>query len=106
MSLSRRQNPSLKRRRQSPNPRQSQSRSLRLHRLSRSLHLQEQDIASGIHYPVALPVTPAYAGLGYKAEQFPVACGIMDKILSLPMHGDLTDEDVDLVIEEVRKVAR
>jgi dTDP-4-amino-4,6-dideoxygalactose transaminase len=69
-------------------------------------HLQEQGIASGIHYPVALPVTPAYAGLGYKAEDFPVACGIMDKIMSLPMHGDLTDEDVDLVVEEVRKVVK
>jgi dTDP-4-amino-4,6-dideoxygalactose transaminase len=69
-------------------------------------HLQEQGIASGIHYPVPLPVTPAYAHLGYSAEQFPVACGIADKIVSLPMHGDLSDDDVDLVIEEVRKVAR
>jgi dTDP-4-amino-4,6-dideoxygalactose transaminase len=69
-------------------------------------HLTEQGIACGIHYPVALPVSPAYADLGYKAEQFPVACGIADKIVSLPMHGDLTDEDVELVIEQVRKVAK
>jgi len=69
-------------------------------------HLQEQDIASGIHYPVPLPVTPAYASLGYKEEQFPVACGIADKIVSLPMHGDLTDEDVDLVIREVKAVEK
>ena len=68
--------------------------------------LQEQGIATGIHYPVPLPVTPAYAGLGYKAEQFPVACGIADKIVSLPMHGDLTDEDVRLVIEAVRGVVK
>ncbi len=69
-------------------------------------HLQEQDIASGIHYPVPLAATPAYAGLGYKSDQFPVAYGIADKIVSLPMHGDLTDEDVDLVINEIRKVAK
>ena len=69
-------------------------------------HLQSQDIASGIHYPVPLPMTPAYEGLGYQAADFPVACGIADKIVSLPMHGDLTDDDVDLVIEEVRKVAK
>jgi len=67
-------------------------------------HLQSEDIASGIHYPVPLPMTPAYAPLGYNAHQFPVACGIADKIVSLPMHGDLSDEDVDLVIAEVRKV--
>ena len=69
-------------------------------------HLQEQGIASGIHYPVPLPATPAYAHLGYKADQFPVANGIAGKIVSLPMHGDLTDEDVDLVISEVKKVAK
>ena len=69
-------------------------------------HLQEQGIASGIHYPVPLPASPAYTGLGYKSDQFPVAYGISDKIVSLPMHGDLTDEDVDLVISEVKKVAK
>ncbi len=69
-------------------------------------HLTEQGIACGIHYPVALPVSPAYADLGYHAEDFPVACGIADKIVSLPMHGDLTDEDVALVIEAVKSGAR
>ena len=69
-------------------------------------HLQAEDIASGIHYPVPLPVTPAYAGLGYKAEEFRVACEIADKIVSLPMHGDLTDDDVALVVAEVKKVAK
>ncbi|HPF71615.1 MAG TPA: DegT/DnrJ/EryC1/StrS family aminotransferase [Candidatus Krumholzibacteria bacterium] len=68
--------------------------------------LSDNEIGCGIHYPVPLPVTPAYAALGYKAEQFPVACGIADKIVSLPMHGDLTDEQVKLVIEVVRKSAR
>ena len=72
----------------------------------RQEHLQEQGIATGIHYPVPLPATPAYAGLGYKSDQFPVTYGIADKIVSLPMHGDLTDEDVDLVIQEVKKVAK
>ena len=69
-------------------------------------HLNEEGIASGIHYPVPLPMTPAYAGLGYSADSFAVASGIADKIVSLPMHGDLTDDQVDLVIEEVRKVAK
>lgn len=68
--------------------------------------LNEDGIACGIHYPVALPDSPAYADLGYKSEDFPVACTIADKIVSLPMHGDLTDEDVRLVIEAVRKVAK
>jgi len=69
-------------------------------------HLNEQGIYNGIHYPVPLPVSPAYAELGYRAEQFPVACGMADKIVSLPMHGDLTDEMVQYVIDEVKKAAK
>ncbi len=69
-------------------------------------HLTDNDIACGIHYPVALPVTPAYAHLGYTAEHFPVACAGADRIVSLPMHADLTDEDVELVIGVVREVAK
>ena len=68
-------------------------------------NLGEESIASGIHYPVPLHLTPAYAGLGYEKGQFPVTEGMADKIVSLPMHGDLTDEDVKLVIEAVRKYA-
>ncbi len=68
--------------------------------------LTEAGIACGIHYPIPLPVTPAYEGLGYNADQFPVACGIMDKIVSLPMHGDLTDEQVKLVVDTVREFVK
>ncbi len=68
--------------------------------------LNEAGIGCGIHYPVPLPVTPAYAHLGYSADQFPVACGIADKLVSLPMHGDLTDEQVGMVVEVVKRVAK
>ncbi len=68
--------------------------------------LQKRGIASGIHYPVPLPATPAYAALDYPLEQFPNATSIAGKIVSLPMHGDLTDEDVQDVIAAVMAVAR
>jgi dTDP-4-amino-4,6-dideoxygalactose transaminase len=68
--------------------------------------LGEAGIGCGIHYPVPLPLTPAYADLEYAAEQFPVASRIADRIVSLPMHGDLTDAMIDHVIEQVRKVAK
>ncbi|MEZ4386831.1 MAG: DegT/DnrJ/EryC1/StrS family aminotransferase [Candidatus Krumholzibacteriia bacterium] len=69
-------------------------------------HLQEAGIATGVHYLKALPFVAAYADLGGAREQFPVAHRFQDEILSLPMHGDLTDEQIDLVIAEMRKVAR
>ena len=68
--------------------------------------LGEAGIGCGIHYPVPVPLTPAYADLGYAAEQFPVTSRAADRIVSLPMHGDLTDAMIDHVIEQVRKVAK
>lgn len=67
--------------------------------------LQEAGIPSGVHYLKALPGVAAYQDLGYQAELFPNAMKYQDEIVSLPMHGDLTDEQIDLVIEEVRKIA-
>jgi len=69
-------------------------------------HLSEHGIGCGIHYPIALPFQPAYAHLDLRAENFPVSRAIMDEIVSLPMHGDLTDEHVDFVISELTKVAK
>jgi len=69
-------------------------------------HLNEQGVACGIHYPVPLPLTPAYAKLGYKADQFPVASRLADRIVSLPMHGDLTGDQIEHVVASVSAVAR
>lgn len=69
-------------------------------------HLNECGIGCGIHYPIALPFQPAYAHLGHVDADFPVTRVLMDEIVSLPMHGDLTDAQVDHVIAEVRRVAR
>jgi len=68
--------------------------------------LNERGIGCGIHYPVPLPLTKAYESLGYSAGQFPVAAAAADRIVSLPMHGDLTDDQVDFVIEAVRTLAK
>ncbi len=64
--------------------------------------LGEAQIYTGIHYPIPLHLQPAYAELGYRRGEFPVAESMMDEIVSLPMHGDLTDEMVARVIEAVR----
>ncbi len=69
-------------------------------------YLGEQGIASGIHYPLALPFQPAYSRLQAKPEDFPVAHEYQDQILSLPMHGSMPDDQVDFVIEQVNKIAK
>jgi len=60
--------------------------------------LDAADIEHGIHYPVPLHLTPAYAGLGYARGDFPVAERLAERILSLPMHPYLSEEQVERVV--------
>ena len=59
-------------------------------------------ISSEIHYPTALPFLKAYAYLGHKPEDFPVAHRFTSQILSLPMYPELTD-DIQLRVADVIK---
>ncbi len=68
--------------------------------------LKERGIATGIHYPIPLPFLNAYRHLGHQAADFPVAGSLQGEILSLPMHGDLTDAQVDHVIDSLREAVR
>lgn len=66
--------------------------------------LAEKGIATGIHYPIPLPFLEAYSYLGHKPEDFPVAYSMKDEILSLPIHGDMTDEQVEYVITNLKDI--
>ena len=66
--------------------------------------LAEKGIATGIHYPIPLPFLKAYNYLGHKPGDFPVAYSIKNEILSLPIHGDMTDEQVEYVIASLKYI--
>jgi dTDP-4-amino-4,6-dideoxygalactose transaminase len=61
--------------------------------------LNEKNIFPGLHYPVPCHLQKAYASLGYKKGDFPNSEYLADHCLSLPMYAELSDEDVDYVIE-------
>jgi dTDP-4-amino-4,6-dideoxygalactose transaminase len=65
--------------------------------------LAEQGVATGVHYPIPVPLQPAYADLGYGPGDFPVAEDVMRRCVSLPMYPELTDEQVDVVANAVRE---
>lgn len=54
--------------------------------------LQEQEIQTGIHYPIPVHLQPAYADLGYKPGDFPHSEAASREVLSLPMFAELTTE--------------
>jgi dTDP-4-amino-4,6-dideoxygalactose transaminase len=66
--------------------------------------LAEKGIATGIHYPIPLPFLKAYSYLGHTPADFPVAYSMKDEILSLPIHGDMTDEQVEYVIASLKNI--
>jgi dTDP-4-amino-4,6-dideoxygalactose transaminase len=65
-------------------------------------YLAEKGVGTLIHYPVPAHMQKAYTYRGYKPGDLPVTEQITKRILSLPMFPELTDEQVGLVIKEVR----
>lgn len=60
-------------------------------------YLAEKGIETAIHYPTALPLLKAYASQGYQASDFPVAAAETQKILSLPMFPELSQEQLTYI---------
>jgi dTDP-4-amino-4,6-dideoxygalactose transaminase len=63
-------------------------------------HLETEGIGTLVHYPVPLPLQPAFADSPLSA--CPVAGRLCEEVCSLPLHPQLTDEDVDRVAAAVQ----
>jgi dTDP-4-amino-4,6-dideoxygalactose transaminase len=66
-------------------------------------YLADNGVGTLIHYPVPAHLQNAYKYRGYKKGDLPVTETMVDRILSLPMYPELTDEQVGYVIKLVRK---
>lgn len=64
-------------------------------------HLTENDINPGFHYPIPCHLQKAYISLGYKQGDFPNSEYLASHCISLPMFAELSNEDVNKVIETI-----
>lgn len=64
--------------------------------------LSAANVPTAIHYPIPLHRQEAFAALGYKEGDFPVAERISRRILSLPMSPFLTQAEQDYVVDAIR----
>ena len=66
-------------------------------------YLSERGIESLVYYGTALHLHKAAAKLGYKRGDFPVAERQCDRVLALPHHQHLTEDQITYVAETVNK---
>jgi len=65
-------------------------------------YLQSSGIETKVHYPVPLHLNPFAEYLGYKKGDFPVTEEQSQRILSLPIHQHVTEEQAKYVVQKIR----
>ncbi len=64
-------------------------------------HLSSKEIPAMIYYPVPLHMQKAYIDPSYKPGDFPVTEFLSDHVISLPMHTELDDEQLEFITTSV-----
>lgn len=64
-------------------------------------HLADKGIPAMVYYPVPLHLQEAFKHLAYKKGDFPVTERLCEQVMSLPMHTELTDEQLRHICDAV-----
>lgn len=72
------------------------------HRDALRQHLNLAGIQTGIHYPKPIHLQKAYADLGYEKGDLPQTERLSRRILSLPMYPELSQEQINNIVQEIR----
>ncbi|MDR2122814.1 MAG: DegT/DnrJ/EryC1/StrS family aminotransferase [Flavobacteriaceae bacterium] len=64
-------------------------------------YLSEKDIPAMIYYPVPLRKQKAYDNGNYNDADFPVTNQLIDQVISLPMHTELDEEQLEYITNSV-----
>ena len=65
--------------------------------------LREKGVGAGVYYPKPLHMYPHIAKLGYKVGDFPVAEDLAARVVSLPVHPKVTDEDIEVIVAAIKE---
>jgi len=66
-------------------------------------HLQEKGIPFGIYYPIPLHEQKAYEDSRYNKADFPVTNQLVQEVLSLPMHTELDNEQIEYITGTIKE---
>ena len=65
-------------------------------------YLKSKEIFAAVHYPVPLHLQEVYKEAGYKSGDFPNAELAAREVISLPLYPDITEEQINLVVETIK----
>jgi dTDP-4-amino-4,6-dideoxygalactose transaminase len=68
--------------------------------------LQEQGIATIIHYPVPVHLQESYSEFQGQSKFLAVTEKLASEIVSLPLYPELTDEEIDYIVKGVNQVTK
>lgn len=66
-------------------------------------YLNEREIPAMIYYPVPLHLQKAYSNLGYKEGDFPVSESLCTRVISLPIHTEMEEDQLEHILSSVTK---
>ncbi len=64
-------------------------------------HLNEKGIPCGVYYPIPLHSQKAYKDSRYNEADFPVTNQLVKEVISLPMHTELDEDQIDFICKTV-----
>ncbi len=64
-------------------------------------HLSDQGISNAVYYPVPLHQQKAYKDDRYEDGSFPIAEKLSNNVISLPIHTEMTDEQLKFISDAV-----
>ncbi len=64
-------------------------------------HLSENNVPCGVYYPIPLHRQKAYVDERYDEADFPVTNQLVKEVISLPMHTELDDEQIQFITQLV-----
>ncbi len=65
--------------------------------------LKSREIGIDTYYPLPLHLQDCFKDLGYRKGDMPVSESLSEKVISLPIFPELTDEEQDFVVESIKE---
>ena len=69
-----------------------------------SKYLSERGVGNAIHYPKPVYLQPLYRKLGYREGLCPTAEEVAKRVISIPVHPLLTEEELKYIVDVVNEV--